>query len=58
MVCQNCGNRFGFDEVGLEDGGCNPVPITDAQRSIEGDVLTISHAFLSEASEIFRNWNK
>lgn len=32
LVCQNCGNSFTTDQVGLESGGCNPVPIMDNDR--------------------------
>ena len=42
LVCQNCGNRYTMDQVGLNAGGCNPVPIGEADRSSDGTTLTVS----------------
>lgn len=56
LVCQNCGNRFTGDAVGVKDGGCNPVPITESNRSEKDGIITISGELLSEASVIFANW--
>ena len=56
LVCQNCGNRFTGDAVGLQSGGCNPVPITEEQRTEKDGVITIPGSLLSEASIIFENW--
>jgi uncharacterized membrane protein len=56
LVCQNCGNRFGGDAVGVESGGCNPVPILEQDRSEKDGVITISGALLSEAGAIFADW--
>jgi hypothetical protein len=56
LVCQNCGNRFTGDKVGVKSGGCNPVPIMEKDRSEQNGVITISGDLLSQASEIFKNW--
>lgn len=56
LVCQNCGNRFTGDAVGVESGGCNPVPITEKNRILQDGVITIPGALLSEASAIFEKW--
>lgn len=56
LVCQNCGNRFTGDAVGLQSGGCNPVPISAEQRTEKDGVITIPGSLLSEASIIFENW--
>ena len=56
LVCQNCGNRFSADQVGILSGGCNPVPITDDYRETSDGVVTIPASFLEEASIIFQNW--
>ena len=45
LVCQNCGNSFTTDQVGLESGGCNPVPIMDNDRKITDTSITISYDF-------------
>ncbi len=56
LVCQNCSNRFTGDAVGVESGGCNPVPITEKNRTLQDGVITIPGALLSEGSVIFKNW--
>ncbi len=56
LVCQNCGNRFGMDAVEVTRGGCNPVPITDENITVEGEFITIPKEFLTQASVIFQNW--
>ncbi len=56
LVCQNCGNRFGMDDIEVTKGGCNPVPITPEYKTISDDTITISKDFLTQATEIFANW--
>ncbi|MEL7656912.1 MAG: DUF2318 domain-containing protein [Bacillota bacterium] len=56
LVCQNCGNTFGMDDVEVTKGGCNPVPIYDEQTKITDDTITIPKEFLEEAEVIFENW--
>ena len=56
LVCQNCGNRFGMDEVALTKGGCNPVPITDEYKTEADGAITIPKEFLEDAQVIFENW--
>jgi uncharacterized membrane protein len=56
LVCQNCGNRFGMDDVEVTKGGCNPVPITSEYKTVTDDTITISKDFLTQATQIFSNW--
>ncbi len=56
LVCQNCGNQFGFDEIALTRGGCNPVPITEEERKEQDGNLVISADYLGKASQLFANW--
>lgn len=56
LVCQNCGNTFGMDEVEVTKGGCNPVPIYDEQTKTDKDSITIPKEFLKESEVIFKNW--
>lgn len=56
LVCQNCGNRFGMDEVEVTKGGCNPVPITDEYKAVNDDTITVSKDFLTQATVIFQDW--
>lgn len=56
LVCQNCGNRFGMDDVEVTRGGCNPVPITSSDKTVTDISITIPKEFLIEAKDIFANW--
>lgn len=56
LVCQNCGNRFGMDDVEVTKGGCNPVPITPEYKTVSDETITISKDFLSQATVIFSEW--
>lgn len=56
LTCQNCGNRFGRDQVEVTKGGCNPVPITDEYKKTDGDNIVVPKEFLKEAQVIFENW--
>lgn len=56
LVCQNCGNQFGVDDVEVTRGGCNPVPILSEDKTVGSDSITISKEYLAEAKEIFANW--
>jgi len=56
LVCQNCGNRFKADQVEISKGGCNPVPIFDANKTVDGTNITISKTFLEKSKAIFANW--
>lgn len=56
LVCQNCGNRFSMDQVGIESGGCNPWPILDKNKTVTADEISISYDFLAESQRIFANW--
>jgi uncharacterized protein YceK len=57
VQCQNCGNEFPIDRVGMESGGCNPVPILDNEKTVAGDSLTIPYSILqANASRFPDNW--
>jgi uncharacterized membrane protein len=56
LICQNCGNRFRMDDVEVTRGGCNPVPITEEFKSIDGENIIISKDYLTQATIIFQNW--
>lgn len=56
LVCQNCGNRFGMEDVEVTRGGCNPVPITEDYKTVNDEEIVISKDFLNEAKIIFSNW--
>ena len=56
LVCQNCGNTFGFDDIAVTRGGCNPVPITEEDRAEQDGSIVISSGYLDDASALFENW--
>jgi len=56
LVCQNCGNRFKANQVEVSKGGCNPVPIFDADKTVDGTNITISKTYLEKSRAIFANW--
>jgi uncharacterized membrane protein len=58
LVCQNCGNRFRMSQVEVRSGGCNPVPIFSANKTVTGTTITISKEFLNEARRIFARWRR
>lgn len=56
LVCQNCGNRFSMEQVGVQSGGCNPWPIFEDDRTETDDTISISYDFLADSKRIFSNW--
>ena len=42
LQCQNCGNNFPMNRVGIDAGGCNPVPIFPDFRTFESKKYKIS----------------
>lgn len=56
LVCQNCGNRFGLDQIEVQSNGCNPVPILADNKTVDDKNITISGDYLAEAKVIFENW--
>ncbi|MDR1000428.1 MAG: DUF2318 domain-containing protein [Clostridiales bacterium] len=56
LVCQNCGNRFATDQVGIKSGGCNPWPIFEENIVLADGNITIPYDFLKESKQIFANW--
>jgi uncharacterized membrane protein len=58
LVCQNCGSRFRMGQVEIRSGGCNPVPISAANKTVTNTTITISQDFLKEAKVIFARWRR
>jgi uncharacterized membrane protein len=58
LVCQNCGNRFRMSQVERRSGGCNPVPVFPANKTVTDTTITISKDFLKEAKAIFARWKR
>jgi uncharacterized membrane protein len=58
LVCQNCGNRYRMSQVERQAGGCNPVPIFPANKTVTPDIITISMEYLKQAKAIFERWRQ
>lgn len=58
FICQNCKNAFAGDKIGLERGGCNPVPITQTDYQVEDGNIIIFAEFLEQYAQNFKNWKK
>ncbi len=56
LVCQNCGNRFAMDQVEIQRGGCNPVPIFEDDKEDKGESIVISGDYLQQNQKLFTNW--
>ncbi len=56
LVCQNCGNRFPADKVGIEVGGCNPIPIMADEKIEDENIITITSDTINEYSIYFERW--
>ncbi len=56
LVCQNCGNRFPSDRVGIEVGGCNPIPIMADNKKEDETTITIASTTIDEYSVYFERW--
>ena len=58
LLCQNCGNRFKISQVEKEKNGCNPVPVSEADKSDNGTIITISKTVMEQNAALFGNWKK
>lgn len=61
FICQNCGNVFPLELVGVDtasENSCNPVPVTGDVYTIEDGILTVPAAFLEANAYRFVNWKK
>lgn len=54
LICQNCGNAFTPDSVGMVSGGCNPLPVSEYE--VSSDSLSIAAETLASVSPMFKNW--
>jgi uncharacterized membrane protein len=58
LVCQNCGNRYRMSQIERQAGGCNPVPIFPANKTLSASTITISKEYLKQAKAIFASWKR
>lgn len=55
IVCQNCYNQFSLSDIGVQHGGCNPIPLDFKTKN---DYIFIDTAFLDENSSRFVGWKQ
>jgi uncharacterized membrane protein len=58
LVCQNCGKRFRLSQIEISSGGCNPVPIFPANKTVNAESITIPQSYLRQAKGIFAQWKR
>jgi len=58
LVCQNCGRRFRMNQVEVQTGGCNPVPIFPSDKTVTDTAITITQDYLKKAKGLFAKWKK
>ena len=58
LICNNCGNPFTINQVGVLKGGCNPVPITDEFKVETEDTLIIDTKVLEDYEPLFAAWKR
>jgi uncharacterized membrane protein len=56
--CQNCGNMFSLDMIGQERGGCNPIPITEGERTTDKETIVIPASLFENNAALFANWKQ
>lgn len=55
VICQNCMNQFQLTQIGNEQGGCNPIPVTFKEQ--DGHVLIATSDLDADASK-FTGWKQ
>jgi uncharacterized membrane protein len=58
LVCQNCGNRYRMSQVERQAGGCNPVPIFPANKTVTANTITVSKEYLRQIKTMFQSWKR
>lgn len=56
LVCQNCGNAFPVSSIGVNAGGCNPMPVE--QYRLENGQVILEKAELDQAAQAFAHWKE
>lgn len=55
VICQNCKNSFPLSAIGIENSGCNPIPMEFTQ---DGDSIQIDTDYLDSYASLFITWKK
>jgi len=52
-ICQQCDMLINIDSIGIESGGCFPIPIPIEERILTENMIKISHDVLSAYTQWF-----
>lgn len=58
LICNNCGNQFTINQIELQKGGCNPVPILNDMKLEDADTITVKSESLSVYEPLFAYWKR
>lgn len=58
LICQNCGNVVGIDDIGIAKNGCNPVPIFPENKTDDSEYITVRKEFLEASKDLFADWER
>ncbi|MGN0364507.1 MAG: Fe-S-containing protein [Suilimivivens sp.] len=53
LTCQNCGNKFTMDDVGIQASGCNPMNVDYIETD---EQIMVDTALLEKYSKLFEKW--
>jgi len=56
IKCLQCNMYINIDVIGIESGGCNPIPIPNEERILTENMVKISHDVLSAYTHWFTGW--
>jgi len=56
VICQQCQMYFSIDSIGIQAGGCQPIPIFTEDLKITRKSIRIPYQILSENTHWFLNW--
>ena len=56
IICRQCNMQIDTGIVGIESGGCNPIPIPQEERTLTENIIKISHEVLSSYTQWFSIW--
>ncbi|MDR3211704.1 MAG: DUF2318 domain-containing protein [Planctomycetota bacterium] len=53
VVCKACGNAFKISVLERNRGGCNPIPVGENNRRMDGNNVVVPKEFLKRAKDYF-----
>lgn len=56
FICQNCGNPFSYEDIGVRKGGCNPIPLGVTEEAKEDGTVILPAELMEQCADYFNNW--